>query len=208
MIPLPRGPFDLIAADPPMRFNTYSDKGAKKSPQAYYSCMPLDAIKGLPLGYIAAPDAWLLLWTSAPSLDRAFEVMTAWGFEYKSRFAWRKMTKNNKPRMGPGFLVRTLHEDILLCSRGRPGYAQAFPSLFDGLARDHSRKPDEFFRLAELFMPNARRLDMFSRESRPGWTAWGDEAGKFDTEPRGLTAKFKIGHPEPPDDDDNDASDD
>lgn len=27
-----------------------------------------------------------------------------------------------------------------------------------------------------------RRLDLFSRQSRPGWTAWGNEAGKFDKE--------------------------
>jgi N6-adenosine-specific RNA methylase IME4 len=32
-------------------------------------------------------------------------------------------------------------------------------------------------------MPNARRLELFSRTDRKGWTAWGDEAGKFGAAP-------------------------
>ena len=35
-------------------------------------------------------------------------------------------------------------------------------------------------------MANARRLDLFSRKTRPGWTAFGDEAGKFDAAIRNL----------------------
>ena len=37
-----------------------------------------------------------------------------------------------------------------------------------------------------LTMANARRLDLFSRKTRPGWTAFGDEAGKFDAAIRNL----------------------
>lgn len=29
-------------------------------------------------------------------------------------------------------------------------------------------------------LPGARRLELFSRASRPGWDAWGLETGKFD----------------------------
>ncbi len=34
--------------------------------------------------------------------------------------------------------------------------------------------------MAETLFGPARRLDLFSRESRPGWDAFGLEAGKFD----------------------------
>jgi N6-adenosine-specific RNA methylase IME4 len=38
-------------------------------------------------------------------------------------------------------------------------------------------------------MPDARRLDLFSRKTRPGWTAFGDEAGKFDAAIHNLGEK-------------------
>lgn len=31
-------------------------------------------------------------------------------------------------------------------------------------------------------MPEAQRIEVFSRASRPGWATWGNEAGKFDGE--------------------------
>jgi N6-adenosine-specific RNA methylase IME4 len=49
----------------------------------------------------------------------------------------------------------------------------AFPSIFDGLAREHSRKPDEFYRIVLEKTPDIDRCDLFSRETRPGFDAWG-----------------------------------
>lgn len=31
----------------------------------------------------------------------------------------------------------------------------------------------------DILMPEAQRLELFSREHRQGWTSWGDECGKF-----------------------------
>lgn len=47
------------------------------------------------------------------------------------------------------------------------------------MLRQHSRKPDEAFAAAEMLMPSAQRIELFSREARPGWEAWGNEIGKF-----------------------------
>jgi N6-adenosine-specific RNA methylase IME4 len=55
------------------------------------------------------------------------------------------------------------------------------PSLFDGIAREHSRKPDEFYGIVTEYTPAAlRRADLFARETRPGFDGWGNEVGKFD----------------------------
>ena len=106
--------------------------------------------------------------------------MSAWGFDYKSRMAWRKMTVNGKVRVGPGYVVRTMHEDVLIGTRGKPKLiGKAFPSIFDGLAREHSRKPDEFFDLVHA-RTGGNRLELFARQTRPGWTTWGNEVEKFD----------------------------
>jgi len=44
--------------------------------------------------------------------------------------------------------------------------------------REHSRKPDEFFHRVERYC-DGPYLELFARERRPGWDAWGDEADKF-----------------------------
>ena len=186
----PLSPFcaDLIEADPAWEFAPRLPKGEGKSAQAHYECMPLDAIKALPVNQIARRDCWLFLWTCAPMLDQGFEVMRAWGFTYKTRVACRKMTrpgKNGDPgkvRTGPGYVVRTQHEDVLIGCVGEPHYARALPSIIDGVAREHSRKPDEFYSMIEAFAPRAYRVSLFSRQSRPGWMTWGSEKTKFDGE--------------------------
>lgn len=72
-----------------------------------------------------------------------------------------------------------MHESVLLATLGNPKHT-AFPSAFDGLAREHSRKPEEFYahidRCAPVLTP---RADLFARTERPGWDAWGNETRKF-----------------------------
>lgn len=171
---------ELIVADPPWLFGLYSDKGEKKSPQAQYACMALDDIKALPVGHLARSDCWLFLWVTAPLLPEGIETMRAWGFRYVTTVAWRKVTKNGKRAMGPGYVARSMHENALVGAVGSPAYGPALPSIFDGVRREHSRKPNEFYELIDRFAPQAWKVDLFSRESRPGWLTWGNQATKFD----------------------------
>ena len=76
--------------------------------------------------------------------------------------------------------MRTCHELVLLASFGGRQRHKAFPSIFDGLAREHSRKPDEFYRMVVERTPDQERCDLFSRETRQGFDGWGQEHGKFD----------------------------
>jgi N6-adenosine-specific RNA methylase IME4 len=45
---------------------------------------------------------------------------------------------------------------------------------------EHSRKPDEFYKIIIDKTPGQTRCDLFSRQTRPGFDGWGNEAGKFD----------------------------
>jgi N6-adenosine-specific RNA methylase IME4 len=45
--------------------------------------------------------------------------------------------------------------------------------------REHSRKPDLAYRYLEAMYGDVRRVDLFSRERRSGWTAWGLEVDRF-----------------------------
>jgi N6-adenosine-specific RNA methylase IME4 len=142
--------------------------------------MRTEDIKALPVGELAQKDCVLLLWATGAMLPHALDVMRAWGFAYKSLLSWRKVTPAGKVRMGTGYWARTMHEPILLGVMGKPTKVSGFPSLFDGVAREHSRKPEEFFALVERHTTGLRRLELFSRQSRPGWDAFGNEVGKFD----------------------------
>src|SRR3546814_19432275 len=72
-----------------------------------------------------------------------------------------------------------MHETIYLGVIGNPQH-KAFPSLFDGIAREHSRKPEEWYRIIDDRFPNVLKIDDFSRQSRPGWLNWGKKKTLFD----------------------------
>lgn len=171
--------YEVIVADPPWRFRTWSETNQAKSASRHYGLMMLDEIKALPVGSLAQRDCLLLLWVTAPMLPQGLAVMQAWGFEYKSNLNWRKVTENGKVRMGTGYWARSMHEQVLIGALGKPRKFSAFPSSFDGIAREHSRKPEEFYRLVEKHTSGLRRADLFSRQHRIGWEAFGNETTKF-----------------------------
>jgi N6-adenosine-specific RNA methylase IME4 len=178
---LPLFGFDCIVADPPWHLALWSEKGEGKAPQAHYKCLSTEIIAQMRVNDHAARDCWLFLWATNPMLRDAFSVLDSWGFRYVTSIAWRKTTVNGKDRWGPGYVARTIHEPILIGKVGEPRMIRAIPGLFPGRAREHSRKPDEFYDLLSRFLPRgARVLDLFSRTERPGITAWGDETGKFE----------------------------
>ena len=181
MFSMLEGGFSTIVADPPWTFKAYSEKGYKKSAQLHYECMSIKDICNLPVHSLSNKDCILFLWTCAPMLDIAFQVLDAWKFKYKSRMSWIKTTKNNKIRIGPGYIVRTMHEDILIGTRGNPKLAKAFPSIFHGLAREHSRKPEEFYSLVNERC-SGPYLHMFSSQKRIGTQSWGNQTDKFPIE--------------------------
>lgn len=173
--------FDLLMVDPPWSFALRSARGEAKSPQAQYACMSLDAIKALPVAQLARGDALLWLWATNPMLPQALDVMAAWGFTFSTAGTWVKTTSGGKLAFGTGYVLRSASEPFLIGKFGRPVTGRAVRSVILAPAREHSRKPAEAYAAAEALMPGAlRRADLFSRESRPGWDAWGNEAGRFD----------------------------
>jgi N6-adenosine-specific RNA methylase IME4 len=182
--PLESGIYDVIVADPPWAFKTWSrtNQETGKGAIAQYSLMDLDAIKLLPVDGLARSDALLLLWSPSWAVltGQAQEVARAWGFTPVTELVWRKITRNGKARWGTGYWARSLHECVVLSTRGKPP-RKAFPSCFDGIAREHSRKPDEFYQLVRE-RTQGRRANLFSRQTREGFESWGLEHGKFDRE--------------------------
>lgn len=166
--------FDVIISDPPWRFTNNSVAKPGRNAMRHYPCMTDAELCALPIP--AAKDAILLLWTTAPMLVRSLKVMDAWGFKYVSQLVWAK------GRIGTGFWARNRHEILLICKRGKfpcPKPALFPDSIIPGVQREHSRKPTWLHEVIEDRLPDARKLEMFARSERTGWTCWGNETDKF-----------------------------
>jgi N6-adenosine-specific RNA methylase IME4 len=173
--------YGVILADPPWYFRNYSAAGEVKNPAAHYDCMDLPAIKALPVGHLAAPDCALVMWDTAPMLPHALETMAAWGFTFKSAGAWAKQSSTGeKWAFGTGYCFRSAAEFFLLGTIGKPRQmVRDVRNLIVAPVREHSRKPEAMRSACERLWPGPR-LELFARQSAPGWSAWGNETEKFD----------------------------
>ena len=176
--------YSVIYADPPWKFKSWSKKGEGRSAIRHYDVMTLDEIKAVSPVDHAAKDSVLFLWAIDPLLDRAFEVITAWGFTYKTvAFDWAKCSvkgpESNIWPIGGGYWTRANAEKCLLATRGKPKRLNAdVRQLIVEPRREHSRKPDRVNGDIER-LGAGPYLEMFARHRRPGWDAWGDEVGTF-----------------------------
>jgi N6-adenosine-specific RNA methylase IME4 len=170
---LPDKRYGVIYADPPWEFETYSEKGLDRAAANHYPTMPTNLIKALDVPSIAARHCVLFLWTTTPFLDQALEVMTAWGFEYKTNAVWDKVM------CAHGFWFSGRHEQLLVGTRGNvpcPAEGTQWASVLVECRTQHSVKPVQAYELIESYFPNLPRIELFARRARPGWDVWGAEA--------------------------------
>ncbi len=166
---LPRGPFQVIVADPPWRYECGNSLP--------YPTMDIAEIKSLPVRDLAADNAILWLWTTNSHLRVAFDVVEAWGFEYKTLLTWVK------DRMGTGEWLRGQTEHCLLAARGKPVFLHGNETTALHTARrEHSRKPEEFYSVVEATCPGAK-VELFSRQQRSNWVGYGNDIQQFSCEP-------------------------
>ena len=107
-------------------------------------------------------------------LEQTFEVLRAWGFVYKSGLVW------DKGAVGTGYWIRGQHEHLLICTRGNPPLPplESVPaSVIREGRREHSRKPEASYLIIEKMYPSLPKIELFARNARPGWAAWGNQVG-------------------------------
>jgi len=181
---LPAHWFNLIVADPPWKYEAYSERGEAKGAASQYACMQAEEIaEAFPVGDLADRNCLLLCWATAPLIDRQIACVKAWGFEYKSYITWAKVFPSGKNAIGTGYRVRSMCEPVIVATRGEPKH-KALMGLFPGVRREHSRKPEEFYQMVDQKCAGLRRrADLFSRQTRDGWRGWGNEATEFDERP-------------------------
>jgi N6-adenosine-specific RNA methylase IME4 len=164
------GPFPVLYADPPWRYDFAEDHG--RQIENHYPTMSLDEIKTLEVP--AGDDAVLFLWTTSPKLREGMEVLEAWGFSYVTCMVWVK------DRIGMGYYARQQHELMLIGKRGAlpvPDPEDRPSSVIQAPRGEHSAKPDVVYELLERMYPFLERCELFQRRPRDGWAGWGNQVG-------------------------------
>lgn len=180
MTPLPRivGGWGLVLADPPWRFKSFDGKSAVPTQAADpYETMTIDDLMAMNVMGVASKNSLLAMWVVGTHMEQAMRLARAWGFSYVTDlFVW------DKGKMGMGYHTRKEAELCLLFKRGKglPVRSHSVRQIIRAPKRQHSRKPDEQYdALDALYGTEIRRLELFARQQRFGWTAWGLETDKF-----------------------------
>lgn len=166
--PLPTGPFRVIVADPPWKYDSREEDTSHRAANPYPS-MTIEQIAEMPIRSIAHDNSILWLWVTNSHLPEVWRIVDAWGFTYKTMLTWAK------DRMGTGDWLRGQTEHCLMCVRGKPTIVLTNQTtLLRGPLREHSKKPDEFYAMVEALCPGSK-VELFCRTPRDGWEVFGNE---------------------------------
>jgi len=178
-IQLPDKKYNIIYADPPWTFKTYSEKGKeKKSAENHYDCMNIQDIYNLPVQDLADDNCILFLWVTYPLLKEGLQTIEEWGFTYKTcGFSWvKKNKKADSFFWGLGYWTRANNEICLLATKGKPTrVSKSVHQIIYEPIDKHSKKPlvvrDKIVELCS----DLPRIELFARQTAEGWDSWGNE---------------------------------
>lgn len=184
--------YNVIYADPPWdqkggrKLSDYKIVEGKqiwnsvhlKSEKLPYQTMTVEEMIEMPIKEISSKDAVLFMWVTNKYLLKCEKVINAWGFEYVACITWKKK------RMGGGLggVVRVSSEYLMFCRRGNLKAAGNIPESVIEAKRPyvngypcHSKKPEIFAEIIESLFPKTKKLEMFARNTREGWSVFGNE---------------------------------
>ena len=179
--------FDLAMIDPPWPLKLAGGRKERATlPTTLpYSTLDLNGIFEMLdsqiFNHLETP-ANVFMWTTDDFLFATEKYMEGRQWKRHARIVWDK--GNGFPA---AFTVRYSHEYLIWyyksplikptkTMQGKLGTVWREPN------REHSRKPEIAYTNLEAMFPTARKLDVFSRCRRNGWTAWGNEVEKFNAD--------------------------
>ena len=160
--------YQVLYADPPWRYDF--SRSDSREIENQYPTMDVDDICALKIP--SADNSVLYLWATAPKLLEALAVMKAWGFTYKSNAMW------DKEIVGMGYWFRGQHELLLVGTKGKfspPLQSTRVSSVIRERRSKHSKKPAKVRDLITAWFPDATKVELFARQTTPGWDVWGNE---------------------------------
>lgn len=177
--------FSAIAIDPPWPEHGGGGKGAQRQ----YSTVQVPDLPRVILQapvWLPADDAHIYIWATNTHLLEAGWLMRALGFRYVTCITWAKRTisigqyfRGQTEHMlfgvrGDGYAVRTEARDLTTLIGGAGEQLSLLAPPTAPKRYRHSEKPVDAYTLIEA-RSRGPFLEMFARDERPGWTAWGNE---------------------------------
>ena len=116
--------YQIIYADPPWNFGNRMYSSNKNDQHRKitraYSVMKTKNICELPIKDITADDCACFVWVADAFIPDALEVMSAWGFKYKTiAFIWQKKEKSGKQVCYMGQWTMKGSEIVLFGTKGK-----------------------------------------------------------------------------------------
>lgn len=175
--------YRVIVADPAWAYSDHNTGGSFKSGSGqHYTTMKPITVSRMKVYDIAHEDSILFLWATVPLLDECFEVLKAWGFEYKTMITWYKVdNETHKGRLGLGRYFRGMTEHCLVGVRGEiKPFGCQMQNVIIEKPREHSRKPERFWTMlgCAFFGRDdiSPRIELFCRgEPHPNYYGWGNQ---------------------------------
>lgn len=170
--------YQIILADPPWSFRGYDLKKTARFVGNKYNVQSKQWLMELPIKNISDANCILFMWVTMPKLNEVFDVIDAWGFEFKTvGFTWLKRNKNKDSFfMGMGRWTRANSELCLIATKGNPKRKNAsIPQIIYTPIEYHSKKPDVARKRIEDLMGDLPRIELFARQKTEGWDVWGNE---------------------------------
>lgn len=175
--PVIEGEYRTFVADPPWQYDNAASRGAAEN---HYGTMTIGELCDLDtVRKHSAANAHLYMWTTSSHLPHAFDVMEAWGFEYKTYLVWVK------PQIGMGNYFRVSTELVLFGVRGSMRtQARDIKNYFEAPRAKHSAKPHIFHDIVQR-ASEGPYMELFSRctgdgctcsKCRLGWTVYGNQS--------------------------------
>jgi N6-adenosine-specific RNA methylase IME4 len=180
--------YSALILDPPWHYELRKNDPTHRGKITYPS-MSFEEIRDLPIPDLAdSSGCTMFLWFTNNYLIEAGELTKFWGFKIKTILTWEKVTKAGNTRIGNSHWFRSATEHCIIATKGKvvafnsySKLARCTPNLIKAERREHSRKPDEFYRLVEEVCQGSK-LELFARQRRHGWDCWGNEVDKFEME--------------------------
>ena len=172
--------YNLLYIDPPWR----QSKGGKKNvrpkssgEELEYPVISLEEIQEhlLRATELTEENSIMFLWTIDKYLHEAEQMAKILGWKLHARMIWNKVTG-----IPAAFTVRYGHEYLLYYYKGKllPVAKEErgkIHTVFTEQVKRHSQKPEVAYQIIERLYPDTKKLEMYSRLKRKGWSAWGNE---------------------------------
>lgn len=167
--------FNILYVDPPWSYRNKKTGGSHTSGAVQqYPVLTTEELAELPVQKILQKDAVCFLWATIPMLPDGLQVLSSWGFKYKTSILWHKTG-----RLGTGYWFRGEAELLLFGTRGKvPAFRSSLRNVVSHPVLKHSEKPEVFRELIETAtskMPERKRVELFARKETPNWRSIGNE---------------------------------